>query len=251
MDFIESLKDSAVTKVSFTGSGFAASYLAHSKAKDTLNNLEKNSWIGYVMPSGAKKWFAIGAAIISTGTASIAASFLSPENKKYVWIGGVLSLILILSQEAVGISKGSGSSDEGVDKGSGDGNSILPTEKEIINTINLPKSKTIQDLKKVGFIDAVIENNNTLKVTVGDDIIYSPIGSVYITDSSTMEIFLEEVKFVISNFQEVKTVEIFRNFGNQQIISSRIDQIVNHAEENNKIIILREKPFTTWGSIHS
>ncbi|BBM84470.1 hypothetical protein [Candidatus Uabimicrobium amorphum] len=254
MDFIDNLKESGITQVSWGGSGFASSYLAHSKAKQIMNSLEENTWLGYVMPGATKKVVAVGAAVVATGATSIAASIISPENRKYVWIGGFLSLILILTQEVVGIGSGGsiGNSSEGVNNGSGEGQSTIPTEQEVIDAIhNLPNQQTMQELKKTGFIDAIIENNNTLIVTVGDDVIYSPIGSAYIVDSSTMEIFLNEALFLIANAQQVENVEIRRNFGNQDNINSTIDRILDQAQKYNKITILRDKPVISWGTVNA
>ena len=260
---------SVIAKVSWGGSGFASSYLSHNTAKKILNDLEKNSWLGYVMPSGVKKVAAVGAAVVATGATSIAASFVSPENKKYVWAGGILSLILLLAQETMGSGSGGsiGNSREGVTDGSGEGQSTVRTDREVIDSANnfqsqstpqelidshnLPNPETMQELQRMGVIDAIVENNDTLKVTVGENTIYSPIGSAHVVDSSTEVIFLDEVLFLIANAKEIKTVEIRRSFGDQGAIDSKIDQIKKQGEIYGKTVILHDTPFITWGTVGS
>lgn len=261
---------SVIAKVSWGGSGFASSYLSHNTAKKILNDLEKNSWLGYVMPSGVKKVAAVGAAVVATGATSIAASFVSPENKKYVWAGGILSLIILLAQETMGSGSGGsiGNSSEGVRDGSGEGQSTTRTDREIIDSAdnfqsqstpqqelidshNLPNPETMQELERMGVVDAIVENNDTLKVTVGENTIYSPIGSAYVVDSSTEVIFLDEVLFLIANAKEIKTVEVRRSFGDQGVIDSKVNQIINQAERYGKTAILHDKPFITWGTVNA
>lgn len=256
-----------IAVVSWGGSGFASSYLAHNKAKKILDDLEKNSWLGYVMPSGAKKIASFGVAVVATGATSVAASFVSPENKKYVWIGGILSLIILLTEQTMGVQSGGsiGNSSEGGNNGSGEGQSIIKsgpevidsvnnfpiqnTQQELIDNNNFSKSEIMEELQRVGIIDAIVENNATLKVTVGENTIYSPVGSAHIIDSTTQVIFLDEVLFLIANAKEIQTVEVRRSFGNQDVIDSKVNQIINQAERFGKATILRDTPFITWGTV--
>lgn len=241
---VEKIKNQTTKKAVLAGSGATAAHLGYTRALKFIEEEQQDSWLSYVPVP--KKAIGVGAAVTGTFITSLVAA---PENKKYVWIGGAVSLFFHLSKSFLPGGTGIGSGGDGGSHSQG-----VNTGKDNGNQTSINDGLMMQELKSSGFIDGVIKNNGYLKLSVGESLIYARVGGAFQGDddgNDTVEIYPNEILFLISNVPELKVVEIFRLIGDQEVITNKINPIVDHVHAENKTVVVHDRPFSVWGSVGS
>ena len=241
---VEKIQNQTAKKIVLAGSGSAASYIGYKGALNFIEEAQKDSWLSYVPVP--KKAIGVGSAVTATWLASLVAA---PENKKYVWLGGAVSLLFSLSKNFLpGGGNGIGSGGDGGSHSQG-----ANTGKDNGNQTSVNDGLMMQELKSSGFIDGIMKNNGYLKLSVGESLIYARVGGAFQGNdgNDTVEIYPNEILFLISNVPELKVVEIFRLIGDQEVITNKINPIVDHVHAENKTVVVHDRPFSVWGSVGS